>query len=75
MNFKNSQVQIVENLIDDRIYYLRENIGYCRNYLPECRTEHELQSNQEAIQKSTVELHKLIEFKSYILANQEVTTK
>ena len=75
MNFKDSQVQIVENLIDDRIYYLKENIGYCRNYLPECRTEHEFQSNHEAIQKSTVELHKLIEFKSYILANQEVTTK
>ena len=75
MNFKDSQVQIVENLIDDRIYYLKENIGYCRNYLQECRTENELQSNQEAIQKSTVELHKLIEFKSYILANQEVTTK
>ena len=45
MNFNNNQIKIIENLIDDRVFYLRENIGYCRNYLPECRTNHELEEN------------------------------
>ena len=72
MNFNNNQIKIIENLIDDRIFYLRENIGYCKNYLPECRTNHELEENQKAIEKSTIELHSLIELKSYILSNQEL---
>ena len=73
MNFNNNQIKIIENLIDDRIFFLRENIGYCKNYLPECRTSHELEENQKAISISTKELHSLIEFKSYILKNQELT--
>ena len=73
MNFNNNQIKIIENLIDDRIFYLRENIGYCKNYLPECRTSHELEENQKAISTSTKELHSLIEFKSYILSNQELS--
>ena len=72
MNFNNNQIKIIENLIEDRIFFLRENIGYCRNYLPECRTNHELEENQKAIEKSTIELHSLIELKSYILSNQEL---
>ena len=72
MNFNNNQIKIIENLIDDRIFFLRENIGYCRNYLPECRTNHELEENQKAIEKSTIELPSLIELKSYILSNQEL---
>ena len=73
MNFNNNQIKIVENLIDDRIFYLRENIGYCRDYLPDCRTSHELEENHKAIEKSTIELHSLIELKSYILSNQDLT--
>ena len=73
MNFNYNQIKIVENLIDDRIFYLRENIGYCRDYLPDCRTSHELEENHKAIEKSTIELHSLIELKSYILSNQELT--
>ena len=73
MNFNNNQIKIIENLIDDRIFFLRENIGYCRNYLPECRTNHELEENQKAIEKSTIELHSLIELKSYILSKKELT--
>ena len=37
--------------------------------------DHDLFKELATIQKSTVELHRLIELKSYILANQEVTTK
>ena len=73
MNFNNNQIKIIENLINDRIFYLRENIGYCRDYLPDCRTSHELEENHKAIEKSTIELHSLIELKSYILSNQELT--
>ena len=73
MNFNNKQVEIVHSLIDDRIYYLKENIGYCKAYLPDCRTTHERQSNEKAIADSTVELHSLIAFKSFILKNQEVS--
>ena len=73
MNFNNNQIKIVENLIDDRIFYLRENIGYSREYLPDCRTSHELEENHKAIEKSTIELHSLIQLKSYILSNQELT--
>ncbi len=73
MNFNNNQIKIVENLIDDRIYFLRENIFHCKNYLPECRTSHELEENQKTIKTSTKELHSLIELKSYILSNQELT--
>jgi len=75
MNFNNNQIKIVENLIDDRIFFLRENIGYCKNYLPDCRTNHELEENKKAITTSTKELNSLIEFKSYILSNQELTLK
>jgi len=75
MNFNNNQIKIVENLINDRIFFLRENIGYCKNYLPDCRTNHELEENHKAITTSTKELNSLIEFKSYILSNQELTLK
>ena len=75
MDFKPNQIKIIETLIDERIYYLRENIGYCQNYLPECRTSHELEENQKAISTSTKELQSLIELKSYILSNLEVTKK
>ncbi len=75
MDFKPNQIKIIETLIDERIYYLRENIGYCRNYLPECRTNHELEENHKAIENSTIELHSLIELKSYILSNLEVIKK
>ena len=75
MNFNNNQIKIIENLIDDRVFFLRENIGYCKNYLPDCRTNHELEENKKAITTSTKELNSLIEFKSYILSNQELTLK
>jgi len=75
MKFNNNQIKIIENLINDRVFYLRENIGYCQNYLPDCRNNHELEENKKAITTSTKELNSLIEFKSYILSNQELTLK
>ena len=72
MNFNNDQIKIIENLIDDRVFYLRENIGYCQNYLTECRSYRELEENKKAISTSKKELNSLIEFKSYILSNQEL---
>ena len=75
MNFNNNQIKIIENLIDDRIFFLRENIGYCKNYLPDCRTNHELEENQKAIFNSKKELNSLIELKSYMLSNLEVIPK
>ena len=75
MNFNNKQIEIIENLINDRIFYLRENIGYCQNYLPDCRTNHELQENEKAIINSKKELKEIIELKSYILTNLEIISK
>ena len=75
MDFNNNQIKIIENLIEDKIFYLRENIGYCQNYLPDCRTDHELQENKKAISLSNEELHNLIMLKSYILKNLEVISK
>ena len=75
MNFNNKQIEIIENLINDRIFYLRENIGYCQNYLPDCRTSHELEENEKAINNSKEELKEIIELKSYILTNLEIISK
>ena len=75
MNFNNKQIEIIENLINDRIFYLRENIGYCQNYLPDCRTSHELEENEKAISNSKKELKQIIELKSYILTNLEIVSK
>ena len=75
MNFNNKQIEIIENLINDRIFYLRENIGYCQNYLPDCRTSHELEENEKAINNSKKELNQIIELKSYILTNLEIISK
>ena len=75
MNFNNKQIEIIENLINDRIFYLRENIGYCQNYLPDCRTSHELEENEKAISNSKKELNQIIELKSYILTNLEIISK
>ena len=75
MNFNNKQIEIIENLINDRIFYLRENIGYCQNYLPDCRTSHELEENEKAIINSKKELKEIIELKSYILTNLEIISK
>ena len=75
MNFNNKQIEIIENLINDRIFYLRENIGYCQNYLPDCRTSHELEENEKAIINSKKELNQIIELKSYILTNLEIISK
>ena len=75
MNFNNKQIEIIENLINDRIFYLRENIGYCQNYLPDSRTSHELEENEKAINNSKEELKEIIELKSYILTNLEIISK
>ena len=75
MNFNNKQIEIIENLINDRIFYLRENIGYCQNYLPDCRTSHELEENKKAISNSKKELNQIIELKSYILTNLQTISK
>ena len=76
MNFENSQVQIVENLIDDRIYFLKENIFYCRQDIENfCTKKSDLEANQKTINEANKELANLIELKTHILKNTEVIPK
>ena len=74
MNFNNNQISIIEKLVDDRIYFLKENIFYCRQDIENyCTKKSELEANQKSINEANHELNKLIELKSYILSNQELT--
>ena len=69
MNFNKNQIKIIESLIEERLYYLKENIFYIKN-------NHSLENIQESrneLIKASDELKNLIELKSYILSNQELT--
>tara|TARA_R100000231_G_C5232946_1_gene137269 strand:- start:237 stop:455 length:219 start_codon:yes stop_codon:yes gene_type:complete len=69
MNFNNNQIKIIESLIEERLYYLKENIFYIKN-------NHSLENIHESrneLIKASDELKNLIELKSYILSNQELT--
>ena len=74
MNFNNNQLAIVEKLVDDRIYFLKENIFYCRQDIENyCTKKSELEANQKTINEANNELTKLIELKTNILKNKELT--
>ena len=76
MNFNNNQLAIVEKLVDDRIYFLKENIFYCRQDIENyCTKKSELEANQKSINEANNELTKLIELKTNILKNKELITK
>jgi len=69
MNFNNNQTKIIESLIEERLYYLKENIFYIKS-------NHSLENIHESrneLIKASDELKNLIELKSYILSNQELT--
>ena len=74
MNFNNNQLAIVEKLVDDRIYFLKENIFYCRQDIENyCTKKSELEANQKSINEANHELTKLIELKTNILKNKELS--
>ena len=74
MNFNNNQISIVEKLVDDRIYFLKENIFYCRQDIENyCYKKSEIEANQRSINEANKELNKLIELKTNILKNKELT--
>ena len=68
MNFNTSQLATIEKLIDDRIYFLKENIFYCQNDIDYYSTkETEKEANRKAIFEAQIEKNKLIELKDNIL--------
>mgnify|MGYP003131612674 FL=1 len=74
MNFNNNQLAIVEKLVEDRIYFLKENIFYCRQDIENyCTKKSELEANQKSINEANNELTKLIELKTNILKNKELS--
>tara|TARA_R100000278_G_scaffold27399_1_gene24963 strand:+ start:288 stop:521 length:234 start_codon:yes stop_codon:yes gene_type:complete len=74
MNFNNNQLAIVEKLVEDRIYFLKENIFYCRQDIENyCTKKSELEANQKTINEANNELTKLIELKTNILKNKELS--
>ena len=74
MNFNNNQLAIIEKLVDDRIYFLKENIFYCRQDIENyCTKKSELEANQKSINEANHELTKLIELKTNILKNKELS--
>ena len=76
MNFNNNQLAIVEKLVDDRIYFLKENIFYCRQDIENyCTKKSDLEANQKTINEANKELANLIELKTHILKNTEVIPK
>ena len=74
MNLNNNQISIIEKLVDDRIYFLKENIFYCRQDIENyCTKKSELEANQKSINEANHELTKLIELKTNILKNKELS--
>ena len=68
MNFNNSQLATIEKLIDERVYFLKENIFYCQNDIDYYSTkETEKEANRKAIFEAQIEKNKLIELKDNIL--------
>lgn len=72
MNFNNNQLTTIEKLIDDRIYFLKENIFYCQNDIDFYSTkETEKQANRKAIAEAIKEKNNLLDLKNNILKNVE----
>ena len=76
MNFNINEISIIEKLADDRIYFLKENIFYCRQDIENyCTKKSDLEANQKTINEANKELANLIELKTHILKNTEVIPK
>ena len=76
MNFNINQISIIEKLADDRIYFLKENMFYCRQDIENyCTKKSDLEANQKTINEANKELANLIELKTHILKNTEVIPK
>ena len=72
MNFNNNQLTTIEKLIDDRIYFLKENIFYCQNDINFYSTkETEKEANRKAIAEAIKEKNNLLNLKNNILKNHE----
>ena len=72
MNFNNNQLTTIEKLIDDRIYFLKENIFYCQNDINFYSTkETEKEANRKAIAEAIKEKNNLLDLKNNILKNHE----
>ena len=71
MNFNNNQISIVEKLVDDRIYFLKENIFYIKQN----NSIENIQESRQELNQACNELEELIELKTNILKNKELTLK
>ncbi len=72
MNFNNNQLTTIKKLIDDRIYFLKENIFYCQNDIDYYSTkETEKEANKKAIAEAIKEKNNLLDLKNNILKNHE----
>ena len=69
MNFNNNQISIVEKLVDDRIYFLKENIFYIKQN----NSINNINESRKELIKASDELEILIELKTNILKNKELT--
>ena len=69
MNFNNNQISIVEKLVDDRIYFLKENIFYIKQN----HSIENIRESRQELNEACNELEKLIELKTNILKNKELT--
>ena len=72
MIFNNNQLTTIEKLIDDRRYFLKENIFYCQNDINFYSTkETEKEANRKAIAEAIKEKNNLLNLKNNILKNHE----
>jgi len=72
MNFNNNQLATIEKLIDDRVYFLKENIFYCQNDIDYYSTkESEKEANRKAIAEAIKEKNNLLTLKNNILYVKE----
>tara|TARA_Y100001972_G_C7514040_1_gene259595 strand:+ start:277 stop:519 length:243 start_codon:yes stop_codon:yes gene_type:complete len=72
MYFTTNQLKIVKKLIDDRIYFLKENIFYCQNDLNYYSIkESEREGNKKAIAEAIKEKNLLIQLLNSILKEAE----
>ena len=76
MKFNTSQLETIEKLIDDRIYFLKENIFYCQNDIDYYSTkESEKEANRKAINEAVKEKNNLLNLKNNILYVKEQKTR
>ena len=72
MYFTTNQLKLVKKLIDDRIYFLKENIFYCQNDLDYYSIkESEREGNKKAIAEAIKEKNLLIQLLNSILKEAE----